>query len=126
MTVNVLQGKVDQVCVRVNTDRVSVRHEKLALTHQGLSLSSKDGDVPGFSRYIQQSQAGVECEDIRVFAHWVCSQNPHARKVYDCELMVPFARNERKSLMHVKRHTVRMFDSAHRVATNDLRRRWIN
>jgi hypothetical protein len=26
-----LQGKVDQVCVRVNTNGVSVRHEKLAL-----------------------------------------------------------------------------------------------
>jgi hypothetical protein len=72
MTANVLQGEVDQVCIRVNTNGVSVRHEKLAFTHQGLPLFSKDGDVRGFSRYIQQFQAGVECENVRVFSDRIC------------------------------------------------------
>ena len=108
MTANVLQREVDQVCIRVNTNSVSVRHEELAFTHQGLSLFSKDGDMPRFSRDIQQFQTGVECEDIRVFSDRIDRQHLHVRQVYDRELVILFSGNKRKSFRHIKRHTVRM------------------
>jgi hypothetical protein len=105
MTVNVLKGEVDQVCIRVNTNGVSERHEELPLTDQGLFLLSKNGDVPGFSRDIRQFQTGIEDEDIRVLPDRVCHHHPHVRQVHDRELVILFSSNKRKSLRHVEPDT---------------------
>ena len=47
---------------------------------------------------------------------------PDVMEVYDRQFVILLSRNERKSFGHIKRHTVRMFNSCDGVASNDFRR----
>ena len=50
VSVKALQGKVDQMRLRVNANCVSMGCEQTTLAHQTFSLLAKDSDVSRFSR----------------------------------------------------------------------------
>src|ERR1700752_4473790 len=74
MAIDILQRKIDQVRIRVDGDRVRVRHEKRAHVDKGLPVLTKNSHVPGFRRDIQLLESRIEGEYVWFFSDWVRGQ----------------------------------------------------
>jgi hypothetical protein len=71
MAIDILQREIDQMGVRVDRNRVRMRHRKRAYGDEGLPVLTKDGHVSGFCRDTQLLESSIEREHVWVFSHWV-------------------------------------------------------
>ena len=112
--------------VRVDGNRVRVRHRKRAYGDEGLPVLTKHGNVSGFGRDIQLLESCIEREHVRVFSDWICGQHLHVCEIDHCQLVILLSRNESQSSADIEGNPVRALDSSDWIMPDNLGSSWIN
>jgi hypothetical protein len=120
MAVDILKREIDQMGVRVDRNRVRVRHRKRAYDDQGLPVLAKDSHVAGFCRDIQLLESGIEREHVRVFSDWVGGQNLHVCQIDQRQLIVFLSRDKGQPSAHIEGNPVGTLDSSDWIVPDNL------
>src|SRR5450755_1677397 len=106
--------------VRVDGNRVRVRHGKRAHGDKGPPVLTKDGYVSGFCRDIQLLESSIEREYVWVFSHRVHGQNLHICEIDHCKLVVFLSCYKSQSSADIEGNPVRALDSRDWIMPDNL------
>ncbi len=119
-SVDILQGEVDQVAFRVNTNCVGMGNRHRGFGHQIPAVLPEDRDLPRFCRDIQPLQSRIKGKHIRILAHRVAGQNLHGIEINDNQRIVRLPRYKRQPVGHVEGNTVGSFRPCRGIAAHNL------
>ncbi len=106
--------------IRVDGNRVRVRHGKRAHGDKGLSVLTKNSHVSGFRRDIQLLESRIEREYVWVFSDWVRGQYLHICEIDHCKFVVFLSCHKSQSRAHIEGNRVRAFKSRDWIAPDNL------